>query len=215
MKLTVEGYEPLEKEIDVAGGSKADLKLELTKKPEPPPPPPPPPPEGARTLVGTAAGETIEGDGRDELIQGLGGHDTLYGNGGNDRLEGGDGNDRLYGGDGDDVLVGGAGTDTLTGAAGADVFVMAPGSAGNTVTDFVQGEDLLDISAYGGYVRIAQLVSGARIVFADGAYLSLNGIQAADLTEADFITGAAAIPATEGGESIKDQGSHDEGWLLL
>ncbi|MBX3185612.1 MAG: PEGA domain-containing protein [Labilithrix sp.] len=43
IKLTVEGYEPLEKEIDVAGGSKADLKLELTKKPEPPPPPPPPP----------------------------------------------------------------------------------------------------------------------------------------------------------------------------
>lgn len=42
LKLTVEGYEPSEKEIDVAYGSKQDLKIELVKKAEPVPPPPPP-----------------------------------------------------------------------------------------------------------------------------------------------------------------------------
>jgi hypothetical protein len=40
--LTSEGYEPTEKEVDVAYASKQDLRVDLVKKEAPPPPPPPP-----------------------------------------------------------------------------------------------------------------------------------------------------------------------------
>lgn len=43
LRLTAEGYDPLEREIDVVFGTKQELKAELVKKAEPPPPPPPPP----------------------------------------------------------------------------------------------------------------------------------------------------------------------------
>ena len=42
LRMTSEGFEPADKEIEVAFASKQDLKVELVKK-EPPPPPPPPP----------------------------------------------------------------------------------------------------------------------------------------------------------------------------
>jgi hypothetical protein len=41
IKIAAEGYQPIDKEVDVAFGSKQDLKVELQKN-EPPPPPPPP-----------------------------------------------------------------------------------------------------------------------------------------------------------------------------
>ncbi len=41
LKIVAEGYAPADKEIDVAYGSKQDVRLELVKN-EPPPPPPPP-----------------------------------------------------------------------------------------------------------------------------------------------------------------------------
>lgn len=42
VRLTVEGYEPTDKEVDVTYASKQDVKIELVKKTEPVPPPPPP-----------------------------------------------------------------------------------------------------------------------------------------------------------------------------
>ncbi|HSO33732.1 MAG TPA: PEGA domain-containing protein [Labilithrix sp.] len=41
LKIVAEGFAPVDKEIDVAFGSKQDVRLELVKN-EPPPPPPPP-----------------------------------------------------------------------------------------------------------------------------------------------------------------------------
>lgn len=41
IKIAAEGYQPVDKEVDVTFASKQDLKVELTKN-EPPPPPPPP-----------------------------------------------------------------------------------------------------------------------------------------------------------------------------
>ena len=64
LRITAEGYEPMDKEIDVAFGSRQDVKVDLVKKPEPPPPPPvvaeapapaptppPPPPPEPRSKV--------------------------------------------------------------------------------------------------------------------------------------------------------------------
>lgn len=60
----------------------------------------------------------------------------------------------LDGGAGDDVLNGGRGRDMLTGGGDADTFVfrhitdMPVGGAGpDLITDFIQGEDVIDLSA--------------------------------------------------------------------
>ena len=57
---------------------------------------------GAHSLVGTVAEDTLRG---------LGGNDTLNGGGGADALEGGNGHDTLLGGLGSDLLIGGDGGD--------------------------------------------------------------------------------------------------------
>ncbi|WP_319800866.1 M10 family metallopeptidase C-terminal domain-containing protein [Rhodobacter sp. KR11] len=61
------------------------------------------------------------------------------------------GNDTMTGSAGADVLNGGSGKDVLTGGLGADTFVFALASdtrttAWDRVSDFVQGEDLIDLS---------------------------------------------------------------------
>jgi len=43
LRLQAEGFEPMDKEVDVAAAAKQDVRAELVKKPEPPAPPPPPP----------------------------------------------------------------------------------------------------------------------------------------------------------------------------
>lgn len=57
---------------------------------------------------------------------------------------GGSGRDTIVGTAGDDVIEGGAGADTVTGGAGNDQFVYnSMLDAGDTVTDFAVGEDVL------------------------------------------------------------------------
>jgi len=58
------------------------------------------------------------------------------------------GRDVLTGSPGDDLIIGGAGADTLTGGAGTNVFVyQSMRDAGDSITDFVPGKDLLDLRA--------------------------------------------------------------------
>ncbi|MCR6636348.1 type I secretion C-terminal target domain-containing protein [Devosia sp.] len=73
---------------------------------------------------------------------------TLRGLGGDDVLIGSGARDILTGGDGDDILFGGLGNDNLTGNAGADTFRFAETGSLNsdTITDFVVGEDVIDLS---------------------------------------------------------------------
>jgi Ca2+-binding RTX toxin-like protein len=114
------------------------------------------------------------GSGADRL-RGGDGSDLLYGGDGDDRLIGGNAttrrgdDDQLFGGFGDDVLIGrvgddvlegGNGKDRLIGGDGADTFTflrpIVPDYRGlssvdadqDTVVDFVQGEDTLDISGW-------------------------------------------------------------------
>nr|WP_308311314.1 calcium-binding protein [Shinella sp. CPCC 101442] len=89
--------------------------------------------------------------GRD--VTGTGGDDRLFGSTGAEMLDGRSGNDQLFGGNGNDTLLGGRGYNTLYGGAGADIF-MAEERAGstdidNTIMDFVQGTDKIDVSAFG------------------------------------------------------------------
>lgn len=121
---------------------------------------------GADTLSGYRGDDRIWGGGKaDRLLGGAGddtlsggtGGDTLRGQSGDDRLNGGKGGDHLDGGAGADTLVGGDGRDMLTGGAGGDLFVFssaghsAPdGASRDLVTDFTQGEDLIDLAGLGG-----------------------------------------------------------------
>ncbi|GAB5469822.1 MAG: hypothetical protein Kilf2KO_28520 [Rhodospirillales bacterium] len=92
------------------------------------------------SLQGSVFGDTLRGDSGANRIWGYDGDDTLWGRNGLDRLMGQNGDDVLWGGDGNDILIGGD---------GADVFEMRSSDLGdgvNTVTDFVRGEDKLDIS---------------------------------------------------------------------
>ena len=101
-------------------------------------------------LIGSAHNDILAGDRRDNRLRGGDGDDTLYGGpgGGDDRMLGGPGNDRLFGGQGTDTLTGGPGDDRLAGGPGNDVFVFGPGDGADTVTDFGNGTDRIDLRAF-------------------------------------------------------------------
>jgi Ca2+-binding RTX toxin-like protein len=148
---------------------------------------------GADTLVGGLGDDTyVLSDALDTILD-AGGIDTvrssqsitlqagmeraeLIGLGDNSAL-GNAADNALVGNAGNNNLEGGAGVDTLTGGAGGDGFSIAyngAGKAGDTVTDFKSGEDLLmiDLTSFGidpvaiginfsGSVTIDSLVQGA------------------------------------------------------
>lgn len=89
----------------------------------------------------------IPGTEEDDNLTGTAENDFIVGNAGNDILTGDAGNDRLFGGDNNDFLTGGSGRDRLRGGDGEDTFVFNTGSEVDFVTDFVVGEDILQLSA--------------------------------------------------------------------
>ncbi|HEX8620614.1 MAG TPA: calcium-binding protein [Allosphingosinicella sp.] len=78
------------------------------------------------------------------------GDDILSGSEGTDIIRGLGGNDAIDGGAGTDWLRGDGGNDILTGGADADLFQFGPndiGSQSDRITDFVSGEDRIDLAA--------------------------------------------------------------------
>ena len=107
---------------------------------------------GDNDLFGGGGIDRLNGGQGDDNLRGQKGNDVLNGGDGNDLLVGHGGADKLNGGDGNDILIGGFGKDRLTGGADSDVFrftkaVHSPNTAAaDTITDFVQGEDLIDLA---------------------------------------------------------------------
>ena len=93
-------------------------------------------------LYGGIGRDVIKGGPQDDELHGDDGKDTLYGGADSDGLKGGDEEDRLDGGPGADKLNGGDGADTFVFAAAAD----SPAGAPDTIEDFAQGEDVIDLS---------------------------------------------------------------------
>ena len=77
-------------------------------------------------------------------------------------------NNTIYGGAGNDTLYGGAGTDTLTGGKGSDTFVYANGDGKDTITDYTEGQDTLQISS-GSIGKTALANSDKDLVFTVGS----------------------------------------------
>jgi len=123
---------------------------------------------GADRINGGGDNDYIQGGSENDTVNGNKGEDTIYGESGNDSLRGGadndfiggdSGNDVILGDLGDDTVDGGDGIDVLTGGAGDDVFLFNVDDSGtassdedsdvfglvDTITDFTDGEDLLDL----------------------------------------------------------------------
>jgi Ca2+-binding RTX toxin-like protein len=78
--------------------------------------------------------------------------ENLFGSAFNDTLTGSSGANAINGGAGNDAIKGGGGADILTGGPGSDSFVFAaltdsPPTAPDTITDFIHGADIIDLSA--------------------------------------------------------------------
>ncbi|KUP92348.1 calcium-binding protein [Tritonibacter horizontis] len=170
---------------------------------------------GNDRISGNGGDDTLRGDGGNDLVNGGAGADRLFGGGGRDRvngqsgnddLNGGGGADRLSGGSGDDLLLGqngrdvlkgnrgndtlngGGGDDRLVGGGGRDVFVFGRNSGEDTIRDFNDARDQIEITS--GARRYGQLDfsdSGDDVVvrFAQTT-LILEDVEIADLTRDVF-----------------------------
>lgn len=156
--------------------------------------------EGEDWLYGDAGDDTVRGDEGNDLLYGGEGDDRLYGGADDDTIYGGEGDDLLGGGRGDDALTGGAGDDTLTGWHGddtltggedADTFVFHAGHGNDTITDFTDDEDTIDLSALDGITGFGDLTitqdgNDARIDTGEGT-ITLQNFDVDDLDAADFV----------------------------
>lgn len=120
---------------------------------------------GADTINGGGGGDLIDGGGGNDLlsggsgldtIAGRGGDDTIKGGGGSDLIDGGGGNDLLEGGSGQDTIIGAGGDDTLQGGDGADTFQFSETDVADTILDFAQDIDTIEIQS--GAAVFADLV---------------------------------------------------------
>ncbi|MBP7335476.1 MAG: M10 family metallopeptidase C-terminal domain-containing protein [Niveispirillum sp.] len=124
----------------------------------------------ARNLTGT--------DWNDDLIGGLG-NDTLDGRGGGaDRLFGDGGNDTLIGGRGNDTLIGGTGNDVFVVGARNDQFSATNSVEINTIQDFTQGQDRIDLSGLGiaSLSTVFEMLFLGPIVFS-GSYYRISNLR--------------------------------------
>ena len=185
-------------------------------------------PDGSATAVTTAENDTLElwespwygtenseiylDDSHATVINALGGYDWILAGEGNDTINGGDGYDRLHGEEGDDsidggadgdMLYGGSGDDHLTGGTGADTFVFESGHGTDTVSDFTDGEDMIDLSALTGITAFSDLSIAADgttavidLTSEGGGTIRLENVDVSDLDADDFVFYEA--PADEG-----------------
>ncbi len=170
--------------------------------------------EGNDEIYGDTGNDEIYGEAGNDLIYGGDGNDVIYGWGGNDEIHGGsesdkiygdegndflygdDGNDEISGGDGDDVISGGNGNDVIYGGAGKDTFIFdfpidRMYIYEDTIMDFEVGSDILDFSKI-DKAGIIQVGNNTKIACYNSdatkyTMIILEGVNSADLTEANFV----------------------------
>ncbi|MEZ5909136.1 MAG: tandem-95 repeat protein [Hyphomicrobiaceae bacterium] len=160
-------------------------------------------------LAGDAGNDTIFGGAGDDIIDGGGDNDVLYGEAGNDTISGGSGADQIYsggdndtidgGGDadyilaglGNDIIDGGTGNDTIFGEGGTDTFKFSDGWGHDTIRDWLNGTEQLDVSAVTGLDNFGQLtiynIAGGVQIFFGGNTITLSGWNTTHIDASDFI----------------------------
>lgn len=135
-------------------------------------------------IQGSNHGDLLIGDNDTNNLQGLDGDDDIQGNGGDDWLLGQVGDDRLNGGEGADRLYGNEGDDT---------FIFGAGHGDDRILDFTNGEDLIDLSAFGlsGFdeLTISSISDSVMIDLTEhgGDTILLQNFDTADVDAADFL----------------------------
>lgn len=145
--------------------------------------------DGKDVISGGGGKDTIEGNGGRDIIAGGGGKDDLDGGGGRDMVSGNGGRNTVKGGGGNDTLVGGKGNDVLTGGGGRDTFQFTRGDGRDTITDFDQLCDKIEIIDGADSfddLMITQAGDDVRIKFAN-VVITVENDQAENFTAADFI----------------------------
>lgn len=135
----------------------------------------------------TALGGYAEGDSLDGI-------ERVHGSNYDDIIEGDHNENALHGFDGNDVLNGREGNDWFEGGEGNDTFVFAPGNGYDRISDFSNGEDRIDLSAFENIESVSDLSisQDGNVVVIDlsghgGGDISLEAFNEADLTDAHFI----------------------------
>ena len=106
--------------------------------------------------TGINGGFTVANGATIENARSGAGNDTVNGNDVANKLISGAGNDTVNGFGGDDAIYGGAGKDVLTGGAGKDTYLYAEltdsavGADRDVITDFVDGQDVIQLDQVGG-----------------------------------------------------------------
>ncbi|MEM9014440.1 MAG: calcium-binding protein [Pseudomonadota bacterium] len=152
---------------------------------------------GDNTLLGGNGADSLQGDVGQDLLNGGPGNDTLTGENGADILKGAGGHDRLNGGAGNDNLSGGNGADTLKGGGGSDQFIFDRDEieGSETVSDFIQGEDVLELrdlnstlDEFSELIAVAAQIGDDTVIdFGDGATITLTGVNRDSLTVDDIL----------------------------
>ena len=143
-------------------------------------------------INGTSGNDSLTGTPDKDIINGLEGNDVLTGLRGNDILVGGDGSDILNGGKGFDTLNGSLGNDILVGGAGNDVFILGAGLGVDTISDFTNSQDTVQLinGLTFGQLSISPGTDGTLIrVASSGEVLaSLTGVAPNLISSEDFIS---------------------------
>ncbi|SDL66874.1 hypothetical protein [Maricaulis salignorans] len=119
-------------------------------------------------VIGSDFDDVLQGrNGVDVNLDGGAGNDFIDGLSGNNVLVGGAGDDSIYGRAGTDTLDGGTGNDTLSGGADADTFVFADGYGADTILDFEDGTDTIDLTGVAGVSSAVDVFNSASLNGAD------------------------------------------------
>jgi Ca2+-binding RTX toxin-like protein len=144
-------------------------------------------------INGTPGNDNQTGTSGNDIINGSEGDDVLTGLRANDVLNGGDGNDILSGGKGFDTLNGGLGNDNLVGGAGNDVFVLGARLGVETISDFTNSQDTIQLinGLTFGQLSISPGTNGTLITQAGSGEVlaSVTGVVPNILGSEDFISG--------------------------
>lgn len=152
--------------------------------------------KGADKLTDTLGLNDLSGRKGNDLLKGKGGNDAIFGGDGNDTVKGGNGYDTLKGDAGRDKIYAGKGLDKLWGGKGKDKFVFAKKENKNTIMDFADKRDKIDLKAF-KFKSKSQALSkfselgndhNDKLIFAHkGTTIIVKGIDMPDLSGADVI----------------------------